>query len=306
MATIISPISPKYSCELCNVKTDNSKDFKNHLLTKKHRAKVTTQHLATIDATTISPTHNTCENCKKEYDSRSGLWRHKKICKSLPSQVAVESSSLNNNIIELLIKENIEFKSLLISMMQSNTELVRSNTDLQKQMVGNVGVVTNINSHNKTTFNMQLFLNEECKDAMNLKEFVDSISLTLADFEMVGEKGLVEGLSNIIIKSLRATDKFKRPIHCSDAKRDVMYVKDDNKWEKDGPRNDKVRSLVQNVEHKNIRLLNDYCKVHPDSLDPDSPLNDEYLRMSSIATSGTDEHLDKIITKLAKETVVEK
>jgi hypothetical protein len=85
-----------------------------------------------------------------------------------------------------------------------------------------------------------------------------------------------------------------------------MYVKDDNKWEKDGPRNEKVRTLVQNVEHKNIRLLNEYSKLHPDSLDPESPLNDQYLRMSSIATSGTDEHLDKIITKLAKETLVER
>ena len=303
MATFISPISPKYSCELCNVKTDNSKDYKNHLLTKKHRATVTTQHSATTEATTISPARNTCENCKKEYDSRSGLWRHKKICKSVPpSLVVVDSSSENSNIIELLVKENTEFKSLLMSMMQSNTELVKQMVDLNKG-----GLNMNINSHNKTSavFNMQLFLNEQCKDAMNLKEFVDSIRLTLADFEMVGEKGLVEGLSSILIKSLRATDKFKRPIHCSDGKRDVMYVKDDNKWEKDGPRNEKVRTLVQNVEHKNIRLLNEYSKVHPDSLDPDSPLNDQYLRMSSIATSGTDEHLDKIITKLAKETLVE-
>jgi len=181
MATFISPISPKYSCELCNVKTDSIKDFKNHLLTKKHRAKVTTQHLATteatteatIEATTISPARNTCEICKKEYDSRSGLWRHKKICKSLPpSLVVVESSSENSNIIELLVKENTEFKSLLMEMMQSNTELMKQMVDLSKGAV-------NINSHNKTSavFNMQLFLNEQCKHAMNIKEFVDSIRL---------------------------------------------------------------------------------------------------------------------------------
>jgi hypothetical protein len=96
MATFISPISPKYSCELCNVKTDSIKDFKNHLLTKKHRAKVTTQHLATTEATTISPARNTCENCKKEYDSRSGLWRHKKICKFLPVESALKTVILLN------------------------------------------------------------------------------------------------------------------------------------------------------------------------------------------------------------------
>ena len=153
---------------------------------------------------------------------------------------------------------------------------------------------------------MQVFLNETCKDAMNLKEFVDSIQLTLADFEMVGEKGIVDGLSNIIIKSLRATDMCLRPIHCSDAKREVMYVKDNDIWEKEGPRNDKLRHVVQNVEHKNIRLLVDYCKENPDCMDPESPGNDDYLRMSSVATSGTDDHLDNIITKIAKEVVIDK
>ena len=141
---------------------------------------------------------------------------------------------------------------------------------------------------------------------MNLKEFVDSIHLTLADFEMVGEKGIVDGLSSIIVKNLRATDMSLRPIHCSDAKREVMYIKDNDKWEKEGPRNDKLRNVVQNVEHKNIRLLVDYCKEHPDCMDPESPGNDYYLQMSSVATSGTDDHLDKIITNIAKEVVIDK
>jgi hypothetical protein len=153
---------------------------------------------------------------------------------------------------------------------------------------------------------MQVFLNEHCKDAMNLNEFMDSIKLTFADLEMVNEKGVIDGLSNVIIKSLRATDKFMRPIHCSDAKRDVMYVKDNDKWEKDGPRNEKVRNMVKNVEYKNIRQLTTYGEVYPDSMDPDSPLNDQYLHLSTVATSGTDEHVEKIVTRLAKEVVIDK
>ena len=153
---------------------------------------------------------------------------------------------------------------------------------------------------------MQVFLNETCKDAMNLKEFVDSIQLTLSDFEMVGKKGIVDGISNIIVGNLRLTDVCMRPIHCSDAKREVMYVKENDKWEKEGPGNEKLKHVVQKVEHKNIRLLVDYCNEHPDCMDPESPENDDYLRMSSIATSGTDEHLDKIITRIAKEVLIDK
>ena len=229
------------------------------------------------------------------------------------------NNTSNNDRVQLLIREHSDFKKENSDIKKENLEfktiimdLVKSNTELQKQMlevcknIQSTSTTTTINSNNKTTFNMQVFLNETCKDAMNLKEFVDSIQLTLADFEMVGKKGIVDGISNIIVGNLNATDMCLRPIHCSDAKREVMYVKENDKWEKDGPRNDKLRHVVQNVEHKNIRLLVDYCKEHPDCMDPDSPENDNYLHMSSIATSGTDDHLDKIITRIAKEVLIDK
>lgn len=319
MSIILTPKNAgDKNCELCDFVCVKESEWNRHLNTRKHKSRTISNNIEQKNAQ-----KHVCKTCSKEYNARNSLWYHAQNCKTdeKSENKKVDEFSNNNNLVQDLLKENSEFKSLLISMMRSNTDLLKSNTDLQKQMlevsmsnkVGvGVGVVTNlntntnINSHNKTTFNMQLFLNEECKNAMNIKEFVDSIHLTLADFEMVGEKGLVEGLSSILIKSLRATDKYLRPIHCSDAKRDVMYVKDNNKWEKEGPRNEKVRLLVQNVEHKNIRLLNEYCKEYPESMDPENPKNDVYLQLSSTATSGTDEHLDKIITKLAKETVVEK
>jgi len=280
------------------------------LLTRKHLRYVNDTN-GINETPKNAPDANTCE-CGKKYTHYSGLWRHKKTCNFTEVKAEPVAALANTNqMIELLIKENSDFKGIIV-------ELVRSNADLQKQMLeicksiqptnqnSTVNSNNNNNNNNKTTFNMQVFLNETCKDAMNMKEFVDSIKPTLSDLEMVGEKGLVEGTSDIILKSLRAIEVNLRPIHCSDVKREVMYVKDDDKWEKDGPRNDKVRTMVKNVEYKNIRQLTTYGEVYPEAMDPDSPLNDQYLHMSSVATSGTDEHVEKIVTKLAKEVVVDK
>jgi len=325
MSTVQNAI--KFICELCDFKCSKQSNYDSHLLTSKHLRYINSTN-GINEAPKNAPDANSCE-CGKKYNHYSGLWRHKKTCKYVPVNIENEATKTENKIltgndlVEMLIKENADFKTLILDIMKNNTELlhsntqlVNSNTELQKQMVevckslqpsinGNNNT-SNTNSHNKTTFNMQVFLNEHCKDAMNLNDFMDSIKLTFADLEMVNEKGVIDGLSNVIIKSLRATDKFMRPIHCSDAKRDVMYVKDNDKWEKDGPRNDKVRNMVKNVEYKNIRQLTTYGEVYPDSMDPDSPLNDHYLELSSSATSGTDEHVEKIIMRIAKEVVVDK
>ena len=301
-----SKTATKFTCEICDFHCNKQSNFDSHLLTRKHLGysndtnDMKKQQKNATDVTT-------CE-CGKMYKHHSGLWRHQKQCmKEDTKNVSVQDPS-NNDLVHFLMKENSEFKTMLMEMVKSNAELQKQMLEVCRtnQQQPSTNINNNNNNNKTTTFNMQVFLNETCKDAMNLKEFVDSIQLTLADFEMVGEKGLVDGLSNIIINSLRATDLNRRPIHCSDAKREVMYVKENDKWEKDGPKNDKVRHVVQNVEHKNIRLLVDYCKENPDCMDPDSPTNDNYLHMSSIATSGTDEHLDKIITKIAKEVVIDK
>ena len=325
METFLTPKNAKkMECKLCEYSCSKQSEFDRHILTNKHAANV---NAAESDKRHLTKNMYTCKECNKEYNSRNGLWKHNKTCIVIKKRDEETENKIltGNDLVEMLIKENADFKTLILDIMKNNTELlhsntqlVNSNTELQKQMVevcksiqpsinGNNNITTNnTNSHNKTTFNMQVFLNEHCKDAMTLNEFMDSIKLTFADLEMVNEKGVIDGLSNVIIKSLRATDKFMRPIHCSDAKRDVMYVKDNDKWEKDGPRNDKVRNMVKNVEYKNIRQLTTYGEVYPDSMDPDSPLNDHYLELSSSATSATDEHVEKIIMRIAKEVVVDK
>ena len=158
---------------------------------------------------------------------------------------------------------------------------------------------------------MQVFLNETCKDAMNLKEFVDSIQLTLADFEMVGKKGIVDGISNIIVGNLRLTDVCMRPIHCSDAKRETLYIKNNDEWTKEDPDKTNITKAIKKVSNKNIQQIFEWQKKYPDYKDPESKQNDKYLEMLSGAMGGsTDDeqskNLEKIIRNITKEVIIDK
>ena len=167
----------------------------------------------------------------------------------------------------------------------------------------------NINSHNKT-FNLNVFLNEYCKDAMNITDFVDSLKLQLVDLENVGKLGFVEGISNIIVKNLKALDVHKRPVHCSDSKREIMYIKDEDKWEKENEENNKIKKVIKKIAYKNQRLLPEFKKEHPDCGNYHSKYSDQYNKIvvESLGGSGDndDEKEDKIIKNLAKQVIIDK
>jgi hypothetical protein len=213
----------------------------------------------------------------------------------------------SSNIIQLLIKENSDFKNIIL-------EMVKSNSDLQKQMIdvcqyiqpGTINANNNnTNSHNKT-FNLQFFLNEECKDAMNMSEFINSIEVKLSDLENISKHGYVEGMSNIIIKKLNDTDIYKRPVHCSDAKRETLYVKEENKWEKNTQENRKMIKAVRGVDKKNYMMLNTWREVYPKSLDGQTRQCDEYMKLLSKVMDGAEENVHKVIKRIAKEILIEK
>jgi hypothetical protein len=168
---------------------------------------------------------------------------------------------------------------------------------------------SNINSHNKT-FNLNVFLNEHCKDAMNIMDFVDSVKLQLSDLESVGKLGFVEGISNIILKNLKALDIHKRPVHCSDSKREVMYIKDEDKWEKENENKQKLRKAIKKIANKNYVLIPQFKEVHPDCSKASSPYSDQYNKLIIEAMGGSgNEDFDnenKIIKKIAKEVVIDK
>ena len=214
---------------------------------------------------------------------------------------------MNKETIQILIKENTDFKNIIL-------ELVKNNGDLQQQMMQVCQNIqpTNINSHNNShnkTFNLQFFLNEQCKDAMNIMDFVNSVTLQLSDLESVGKLGYVEGISNIMIKKLTEMDIYKRPVHCSDAKRETLYVKDNNIWEKENASHSKLRKAIKYISKKNSDLLIAWSNQHPASKNIHSKQNEEYMKMIHQAMGGigeVEENENKIIKKISKMILIEK
>jgi hypothetical protein len=193
-------------------------------------------------------------------------------------------------------------------------EMMKNSNDLQKQMLdicknnSNTMINSHNNSHNKT-FNLQFFLNEQCKDAMNMSEFVESFELELSDLESVGELGYVDGMTKIFIDKLNSMDVYKRPMHCSDGKREIIYIKDEDRWEREKPSNPKLRKAVRNVSFKNMKLTNLWSDTYPDSKSSESNLNDVYMRLVLQSTGGSGEisaSEDKIIKRIAKGIVIDK
>jgi hypothetical protein len=194
-------------------------------------------------------------------------------------------------------------------MMELSTHT--NNDPAPTSVQSSIGVATNgnhntINSNNNT-FNMNMFLNEQCKDAMNMKDFVNSIQLNLTDLENVGTHGYVKGMSNILIDNLQKMDVYKRPVHCSDVKRDTLYVKDNNEWERDGPDHPKMVNAVLAVEHKNVALVSEWAKANPRCMNSNTRENERYMKLSKAATDGEKEgNIAKVIKRVAKNVAIDK
>jgi phage FluMu protein Com len=234
-----------------------------------------------------------CNNCNKHYKERSGLWKHKQKCEQ------PQCESLNEIV-------NPEF---IVTLLKQNNELQQQILELCKNGINNNSNNT-VNSHNKT-FNLQVFLNEQCKDAMNIMEFVDSIKLDLDDAESVRKLGYVNGISNIIIKHLKALDVHMRPVHCTDLKRETMYVKYQNIWEKQDADNKLIRKAIKHIAVKNYNATETFKELHPDCMDLESKYNDQFLNMKIEALGGAGnnniyESHTKIIKKIAKEVTIDK
>ena len=208
-----------------------------------------------------------------------------------------------------MIKENSDFKILIQTIL---VDIVKSNNDVQKQVLDvckNSNTITNNNNSHNKTFNLQVFLNETCKDAMNLMDFVKSVNLQLSDLENVTKLGYVDGITGIIMKKLNEMDVHKRPIHCSDAKREILYVREDDIWLKEDDNHTHLRKAIKGISKKNRLLLSEWSESHPDSNDIHSPMNLEYMLMIVQAMGGKGELVDnenKIMKKIMKNVIIEK
>ena len=295
--------SKKYYCEVCDFYSSRKSNFNDHILTDKHKNSTNGNQNQPIsnEKQQIQQSKYICLKCNKKYKDKSGLWKHKKKCKQEVTQLQDEDEVSDKKLIQILVKQNAE-------IMKGNQGLQNMIVEICKNFGPSVNNSHNntVNSHNKA-FNLNFFLNETCKNAMNINDFVDSIKLELSDLEKVGEVGFVEGISNIIINNLKKLDITERPIHCSDPKREVMYIKDDNKWEKENEEKLKLKKLIKRVANKNISLISEFKAKYPDCVKSDSKRSDQY---NKIIIEGYDlyneEKQDKIIRKIAKEVVIQK
>jgi hypothetical protein len=298
--------SSLFLCEKCSFETTRKSQFDRHLLTSKH-TRITNDNK--MDNEKVPILYNCI--CGNKYNYLSGLCKHKKKCSFLNNKQEEDKECLNNDT-HMLSK-------LVLEVVKSNNELQKQNQEFQQKMIESFQEVcknnstinhnisnSNINSNNKT-FNLQFFLNETCKNAMNITDFVNSIKFQLSDLENVAKIGYVEGLSKIIIKNLNALDVTERPVHCSDSKRDTMYVKDDDKWEKENEDNHKVLKAIEDIANKNSKMVPEWKKKNPECASSKSHKADVYSHiMIQAVCSNNDTNNSKILKKIAKEVTIDK
>ena len=298
-----------YKCEFCEYETTKKYDFEKHLSTLKHNmnSEFTTKLLI-------------CKNCNKTYKHRSSLWRHQKTCLSQITivenseyeQIIIneENSYIDNDLIMKLIDENKELKNLLLEQAKQTNEIRNIMTEMKENnKLISENSLTTVNYNTNKTFNLNIFLNETCKNAMNLKDFMDSIHLELSDLINVGEVGYIKGISDIITTNLNALSITDRPIHCSDGKREVLYIKDENKWEKDENKI-KLKNLIRDVALKNQSLILKFKEKYPDCILLDSQYCEQYNRLIIEAMGGNgDDDIakeQKIMKNITKNIILDK
>jgi hypothetical protein len=329
----VKGIPPKPALEICEVPTPrktpineivhinlNEEDAENNVIY--HPPSGGGGHVTTTDSpeshvtghvTDATEGHVTgayaCKYCKRPYINRTGLWRHNKKYGTSCMMKVVEASKAENteelkNMINTMMHMNHEFKTQILELYKASAAAANPMTIVNNNTNNNNNNMTNCYNQ---TFNLQLFLNEQCKDAMNMKDFVNSIQLDTDDLENVGKLGYVEGMSNILITNLNKTELHKRPVHCSDIKRETLYVKDADKWEQDGPDYEKMTNAVLSVEHKNVRLMGEWAAQHPRCMDSNSNENVQYFKLSKTITDGEkDGNISKVIKRVAKNVVIDK
>jgi len=303
----------EFYCEDCNFRCFKKSNYIIHTNTKKHMCRVAGNKLENAEMK-INAEHK-CE-CGKNYATLSGLWKHKAKCCSVNNTNLVNNDTepdvknSNNNasdkdeLINYLIKENQEFKSMILEFVKKDSynQCTTNNN--------NTNTLSNNNSHNKT-FNLNFFLNETCKDAMNMKDFIQSLEMSLPELEKMGEVGFAEGMSRLFVDRLNQLDITKRPIHCSDVKREIIHIKDDNKWERDNANLDRLRKIIKQLTLKNILRVDDWKKANQGCTEYNSRKNDQYLRINMEAIGPVDDgevkrDFGRIIRRVAESTTIDK
>jgi len=308
-------VAINFCCLVCDYTTSKKYNYDKHMSTWKHVSQSGGNEKKVAKVATIN-----CDKCGFKYVTNSGLWKHKQKCKAVTEPIFEETPTeykspidkegtetipdlkSSENLIQYLLKENSEFKNLIMELVKKD---FINNTNNNINNINN-----NVNSHNKS-FCLNVFLNDTCKGAMNMSEFVDTIKIQMSDLENFAHMDYPDGVSKILLKNLNNLDINLRPIHCSDLKREVLYVKNEDKWTKEEDTAPIFKSAIKQVANKNIRQIPVWREEHPTCLDPQSKQNDVYLKIVSNSMSGgskeeMDKNYDKIVKNIAKEVTIEK
>ena len=300
----------KYSCEKCYYTTSKKSNYYKHIQTDKHKMATNgNMEIAKVANPEIYP--HICQCCEQQYKTNSGLWKHMKKCiQTNKTKMIIDVIKDDKNVQDFLMEQN---KLLIEQLSQQNKQLLEQNTKLfeiaqtTNAVSNQIGTMNNINNNNK--FNINVFLNETCKDAINLTDFVNQITLSLEDLEETSKVGYAEGISNVFIRNLKDIDYKERPIHCNDYKRDVLYIKDDNQWVKDDKQ--KLTNAIKIIANKNIKQIPNWQKANPEYNNPKSKQNDKYMKMLCEVMSGSSKeeqqkNYNKIIKNISKEVIIDK
>ena len=288
---------PKFLCENCHFKCFKLGDWNRHLLTAKHKRLSQPNDFTSF----YTEKQYTC-NCGNVYKHMSSLCKHKKKCVTNDDDKETMIDGINikdkDALVLHLLKQNSELQHKIIDMASNTNNTNNSHNN-------------SYNNNNNKTFNLQFFLNETCKNAMNITDFVSSIKMELEDLEHTGRTNYVEGISNIVIKNLNNLEQQMRPLHCSDLKREVLYIKDNDEWTKDTQNKPILTKAIKTIANENIKQINKWVQHYPDCVKADSKKNDLYLKIVSNSMNGltkeeADKNMNKIITNVAKNVTIEK
>jgi len=288
-----------FYCEKCNYNTCSKKDFNKHLLTVKHKSRINDNKNTNNNNLFI------CENCNKEYCYLSGLLRHKKKCfiietKEIINDLSNSQLTISNDSIIQLLNDNKELKNIIF---QQQNQLMKQQEQISELIpkVGNNNNTTHNNTQNNK-FNIQVFLNEQCKDAINMSDFIKSLHVTLEQLDFTKQNGLANGLTKTIIDNMSKLSIYQRPLHCTDTKRETLYIKEEDNWSKDNSK-EKLRSVIKKASSKNYNALMEWKSENPDYM-ANEDKTDYFTKTISTIGKSTDSIDEKIIKSLCKETYI--
>jgi hypothetical protein len=288
-----------FTCEVCDYKCSKSRDYDRHLSTRKHSWKPNGVQRNTDFAPDIINKH-ICDICEREYKFRSGLWKHKQTC------VATVDDKPPTEVVDRTPDDDISYKEMFLRMMSQNQELhkiiIEQHENHHKEIQELIPKLGNTTNNNQ--FNMQVFLHDRCKDALNLTEFMNSLHLGVDDLLDVGNLGYVDGISGILVKALKRMRITERPIHCTDYKREIVYIKEDDKWERDADGNPILQNTIKFIEQQNLNLLPNWQKSNPDFAKLDTASNKLFHKISMSALGGGEDQ-DKLNKKIFKHVLQE-